>query len=115
MSGCHELNPAFSDGTGCHGFKFSPDLVDDDHLGVVIFNGFDHYLVLQGGCGNLHTASLSYRGMGYISVSAYLVGSVHNNDAFGFRQNTRGLTQHGGFPIPGFPSRRMLLPDSTRS
>ncbi len=42
-----ELNAAFGDRAGGERLGLRPDLVNDDHFGHVILNGFDHDSMLQ--------------------------------------------------------------------
>src|SRR5207302_8667669 len=55
--------------------------VDDDHLGHVILDSFDHHGVLQVGTRHLHAAAGPDARVGDIAVTANLVGCVDNDDA----------------------------------
>src|SRR6266487_4062231 len=62
-----ELHTALGNCTGCSSFEFAPNLVNDDHFGVMIFNRFDHYFMLKHWLAYLHTTCFANRGMRYIT------------------------------------------------
>ena len=51
-----ERHAALGDRPRGSGLGLGTDLVDDDDLGHMIFDGFDHHGVLQGRIGDLHAA-----------------------------------------------------------
>ena len=88
-----QLDTALGDRARCQGFQFTPDLVDDDDLRVVILHGFDHHFMLQGGLGHLHAARLAHGRMRHIAVPADFIGRIHDHHALRLRQDAGGLTQ----------------------
>ncbi len=91
-----ELHAAFGNGAGSGGLELAPDLVDDDHLGIVILDRLDHHLVLQHRLTHLHAPGAPDGGVRHIAVAADLIGRVDNDHAPAFRQDARGLAQQGG-------------------
>ena len=115
MRRADELHAALGNGARRLGFEFAPDLVNDDDFGVVIFNGFDHHFMLKHGLADLHTARLAHGRMRHIAVAADLIGCIHDDHAFIFREDARGFTQEGGLANTGRPRIRTDLPDSMMS
>ncbi len=91
-----QLDTALGDGAGGQRLQLAADLVDDDDLGVVVLDRFDHHLVLERRRGDLHAAGAADGRVGHVAVAADLVGGVDDHDALVLRQNTGGLAQHGG-------------------
>ncbi len=71
----------FGDGAGGDGFLLAPDLVDDDDFGHVIFDGFDHHLVLQGRLRHLHAPRPADGRVGNVAVAGDLVAGVDDDGA----------------------------------
>ncbi len=66
----------------------------------MVLDCFDHHLMLQGRCGNLHPARPPDCRVGNIPITADLVRGVHDHHPLGFCQDPGSLTQHGGFANP---------------
>ena len=96
MCRANELDAAFRDRSGSCSFGFAPDLVDDDHLRVVIFHGFDHHLMLKHGLAHLHTARFSHCRMRHIAITADFIGGIHDDNALRLSNDARGFTQQSG-------------------
>ncbi len=109
VGGGDQLHAALGDGAGGEGFQLAPDLIDDDHLGVVVFNRLDHHLVLQGGGAHLHAAGASHGGMGHVAIAADLVGGIHDDHALALGEDARGFAQHGGLANAGFAEQEQAL------
>ena len=88
-----ELYTAFGDGAGGERFEFTPDLVDDDHFGVVILHGFDHHLMLKHWLTDLHAACLAHSGMRHIAIAADLIRCINDDHALVLSKDTSGFTQ----------------------
>ena len=83
MRSTDQLNAARGD-RACRGsFEFTPDLIDHNDLGVVVFNRLDHHFMLKHWLAYLHTAGLAHRGVRNIAVPANFVRRVHNDHALG--------------------------------
>ncbi len=50
----NELDTTLGNRARRGGLQLTPDLVDDDDLGVMVFHGLDHHLVLEAGQCDLH-------------------------------------------------------------
>src|SRR5690606_32550265 len=81
VGGGHELHAALGDGPGRGRLGLGSDLVDDDHLGHVVFDCLDHHRVLPLGVGHLHAPRRADAGVGDVPVAADLVGGVHDHHA----------------------------------
>jgi hypothetical protein len=81
MGGRDELHAALCDGPRGRGLVFSADLVDDDHLGHVVFDRLDHHGVLAIGVWHLHSAGGADRRVRYIAIAGDLVGGIDHDDA----------------------------------
>ena len=53
MSGTDQLDTPLGNRPGSLGFQFPPDLINDDDFRVMVFDRFDHHLMLQRGLGDL--------------------------------------------------------------
>jgi len=100
VRGTDQLHAAFSNCAGCERFKLTPDLIDHNHLRVVVLDCFNHDLVLQGGLWHLHTPRLPHGWMGNVSISADLIRSIHDHHAVLLRQSSGSFAQHGGLAHP---------------
>ena len=82
VGGADELDAAFGDGAGGDGFELAADFVDDDGFGHVIFDGFDHDFMLQGGRCDLHAAGAADGWVGDVAVAGDFVAGIDDDDAF---------------------------------
>ena len=73
VSGANELDTTFGDGARCLRFEFGADFVDDDDLGHVVFDGFNHDGMLFAWALNLHATRASDACMGDIAVTGDFV------------------------------------------
>ena len=106
-----QLHPPFGDGPGRGGLLLGAHLIDDDGLGHVVLNGFDHYSVLLGRCPNLHPPGAADGGVGHVAVAGDLVGRIDDDHPFpGFLGQDPGhLPQHGGFTHAGAAQEEDVL------
>ena len=95
MRSSNQLHPAFCDRARRLSLQLPADLINHDRFGIVIFHGFDHHLMLQGGFGDLHTACAANRRVGDIAVSANFIRSVNDNHALAICQDASCFSQHG--------------------
>ena len=77
-----ELHAAFSNSTRRRSFEFTPDLIDDDHFGIMIFNRFDHHFMLKRWHSDLHAARLADGRMRHIAITADFIRRIHDDHAF---------------------------------
>ena len=76
-------------------FGLGADLVDDDDLGHVVFDRFDHHGVLQRRIGDLHAPREADAGMRNVAVAGDFVRGVDDDDALAiFGKHARALAQH---------------------
>src|SRR6266571_509559 len=81
--GCgNELDATLSNGASRQRFSFGADLIDDDHLGHVVFHGLDHHSVLLRGRRHLHTPRPADTGVWDVAITGDLVRGVHDNEPF---------------------------------
>ena len=75
-----QLNSALGNGPGRDGLFFGADLVDDNDLGHMVFNGFDHYRMLTLRRWHLHPARLPDSRMWNVVVAGDLVRRIYDDD-----------------------------------
>jgi hypothetical protein len=63
----------------------------------VVFDRFDHHLVLYRGTGNLHPARAADRRMGDVPVAADLVARINDDHPPRLREYSGHFAKHGGF------------------
>ena len=76
-----ELHAALGDRAGRLGLLLGADLVDDDDLGHVILDRFDHDRVLQRGGRHLHPPRTADAGMRDVAITRDLVRGIDDDDA----------------------------------
>src|SRR5262245_36197209 len=81
MCSSNKLHTALRDCSCRLCFSFRADLVDNDDLGHVIFNGLDHHGVLQIRPRNLHSPARTNARVCDIAVTTNFVGCIDDNDA----------------------------------
>src|SRR5437762_3380203 len=88
---------ALSDRARGGGLLLGADLVDDDDLGHVVLDRFDHHRVLQRRCGDLHAPRAADSRMGDVAISSDLVRRVHDHDALAelVREDARDFSEQG--------------------
>ena len=99
----NQLHAALGDGAGGGGLLLRSHFIDDDDLGHMVFHSLDHYPVLAGGRGDLHSAGVADGRMRHIPISGDFVGSVDDDHPFaGFiGQDPGHFPQHRGFAHAG--------------
>src|SRR6266545_7761193 len=55
MCRADELHTALGNRTSCLRFELAPNLVNDNHLGIMILDRFDHHFMLEHWLAHLHT------------------------------------------------------------
>src|SRR5690242_1422030 len=77
----------------------------------MVFDRFDHYIVLQVGTGDLHAAGVADSGMRNIAISGDFVAGINDNNPFVqiVSQYPGGLAQQGGFTNTGFTNQQDTL------
>ncbi len=110
MRRADKLDTALGNGSRRLCLKFSSDLVDDDHFGVVVFHRLDHDFMLQRWLGDLHPPRATNRRVRHVAIAADFVARIDNHDTLGFRQYTRRLTQHRRFTNAGCAENQDALP-----
>ena len=80
MGGRHQHHAPLGNGARRLGLQLGPDLINDDDLGHVVFDGLDHHLVLQLRPGHLHPARPSDRGVRDVPIPGDLVAGVDHHD-----------------------------------
>jgi hypothetical protein len=105
VRGGHQLDPALGNGAGRGGFELGPDLVDDDDLGHMVFDGLDHHGVLHRRRRDLHPPRAAHGGMGDIAIAADLIRGIDDHDAFAqiVGEDAGGLAQQRGLAHTGPP------------
>ena len=111
VRGGDELDSPFGDGAGGVGLKLGADLVDDDDLGHVVFDGLDHDGVLLVGGRNLHPARAADAGVGDVAVAGYLVGGVHDDDTLAgvVCEDAGDVAEHGRLADAGLAEQEDAL------
>ena len=61
----------------------------------MVFDGFDHDFVLQGGRCHLHAAGAADGRVGDVAVAGDLVAGIDDDDPFFFAEDARGFAQQG--------------------
>src|SRR5664280_2537152 len=77
----NELDAALSDRAACLCFFDTADFIDDDDLGIVVFHGFDHDVMLFFVERDLHTTRRSDTGMGHVTIPTDLIARIDNDDS----------------------------------
>ena len=96
VRGGDQLDAALGDRAGGQGLQLGADFVDHDHLGHVVFDGFNHDGVLPLGGFDLHAAGAPDAGVGDIAVAGDFVGGIDDHDALALLgQHAGGLAQEG--------------------
>ena len=103
MGGGNQLDAALGDGAGGGGLLLRSHFIDDDDLGHMIFHGLDHYSVLAGRRGDLHSAGVADGRMRHIPIAGDFVGSVDDYHPFAglVGQDPGHFPQHRGFAHAG--------------
>lgn len=112
MSRAHKLDTTLGNGAGCLGFKLRANLINDNHLGHVVFHRLNHDSVLHGrGC-DLHPAGVTDGGVGDVAITGNLVGGIDNNNTLLkiVGENTCYLTKHGRLTHSWTPQKQNALP-----
>ncbi len=73
MRRCDELHASLGDRAGRCCFELRTDLVDDDHLRHVVFDGLDHHRVLEERRPHLHAPGAPDSGVRDVAVAADFV------------------------------------------
>jgi len=95
VRGADQLHAALGDRARGRRFGFGADLVDHDHLRHVVFDRFDHNVVLLRRYRDGHAPRVSDAGVRHVAVAGDFVRSVDDHDAFAiFAQHARALAQH---------------------
>ncbi len=97
MGSANQLDTTLSNRTRSHRFKLPTDLIDHNHLGVMIFNCFNHHLVLERRLGYLHSPGSANRRMRHITISANFVAGIHNDHPRRISQDARRFSQDCSF------------------
>ena len=101
VGGAHQLDAALRDSSRCFGFQLPANLVDDDYIGHVVLDRFDHHLVLQRRHRDLHATRATDGRMWDVTITANLVGCIDDDHPFLLAQNASHLSQHGRFADTG--------------
>ena len=103
MRRADQLHTTLGNRPGSHCFQFTPDFINDDDFGVMVFHRFDHDFVLAFRARYLHPAGFTDCRVRHIPITADLVGGIDDDHTLAFGQHTGGLAQHGGFTDSGWP------------
>src|SRR5258708_19460694 len=74
-----KLDTALGNGSRRLCLKLSPDLVNDDHFGVVVFHRLDHDFMLQRWLGDLHPPRATNRRLRHVPLAADSLALLANH------------------------------------
>ena len=111
MGGGDQLDAAFGDSTRGGGLLGSAHLVNDDHLGHVVFHRLDHHAVLLGGRRHLHAPGMADGRVRNIAVAGDFVGGIDDDHALArfVGEDAGNLAQHGGLADAGASQQEDVL------
>ena len=108
VCGRDELHAALGDRSRGQGFGLRPDFIDDDDLGHVVLDRFDHHRVLLRRRRDLHSPGSPDPGMRDIPVASDFVGGVDDDDSLAHlvREHSRRFAEQSGLANAGRPHQQ---------
>ena len=112
MGGRDELHAALGDRARGRGLLLGADLVDDDDLGHVVLDRFDHDRVLERRCRDLHAPRASDAGVRDVAVARDLVRRIDDHHALRevVREYSRDLAEHRRLAYAGSTEKQDASP-----
>ena len=107
----HEHHATLGNGASRLGFQLGADLVNNDHLGHVVFHGLDHHLVLKLRPGYLHAPGAADGGMGNVAIPSDFIAGVNHHHPLAqvVGQHPGDLAQGGGLAHTRAPHQQQRL------